>query len=79
LFDATARQAGGIHAEDRYGVSRFFPMTTISVGAVKIHSSQFSNAEQVASVAARVKHDAKTLGVGLLVRDGAVSTAVDAE
>jgi diguanylate cyclase (GGDEF)-like protein len=79
LFDLAAREAGGIHAEDRYGVSRFFPLTTISVGAVKIHSGQFSTAEQVASVAARVKHDAKTLGAGLLVRDGAVSTTVDAE
>lgn len=69
LFDAPAREAGGIHAEDRYGVSRFFPMTTLSIGAVKIRRDEFTSAEQVASVAARAKHDAKTNGEGLVVRD----------
>jgi len=69
LFDMPAREAGGIHAEDRHGVSRFFPMTTISIGAVKIHRDEYANAEQVASVAARAKHDAKTYGEGLLVRE----------
>lgn len=71
LFDAPARQAGGIHAEDRHGVSRFFPMTTLSIGAVKIRRDEFTSAEQVASVAARAKHDAKTCGEGLVVRDNA--------
>jgi hypothetical protein len=69
LFDTLAQEASGIHAEDRYGVSRFFPMTTISVGAVKIQQGEFSCAEQVASVAARAKHDAKTRGEGLVIRD----------
>jgi len=71
LFDLSACAAGGIHAEDRYGVSRFFPLTTISVGAVKVAHGEYSNAQQVATVAARAKHDAKTHGVGLLVRDTA--------
>lgn len=69
LFDGSARAAGGIHAEDRHGVARFFPLTTIFIGAVKIYSDEYSSAEQVASVAARAKHDAKTHGAGLLVRD----------
>ena len=69
LFDAPARAKGGIHAEDRHGVSRFFPLTTLSIGAVKIHTDEFSNAEQVASVAARAKHDAKIHGEGLVIRD----------
>lgn len=69
LFDATARQAGGIHAEDRFGVSRFFPLTTISIGAVRIQGDEFSSAEQVASAAARAKHDAKIHGAGLVIRD----------
>lgn len=68
LFDVSARAAGGIYAEDRHGIARFFPLTTLSIGAVKIHRDEFSNAEQVASVAARAKHDAKTHGEGLLVR-----------
>ena len=69
LFDEPARVAGGIHAEDRHGVSRFFPLTTLSIGAVRIRRDEFSSAEQVASVAARAKHDAKIHGEGLVVRD----------
>jgi diguanylate cyclase (GGDEF)-like protein len=68
LFDETARIAGGIHAEDRYGVPRFFPLTTLSIGAVKIDHQKFSNAEQVASIAARAKHEAKSCESGLAVR-----------
>ena len=71
LFDAPARAAGGIQAEDRFGVSRFFPLTTLSIGAVRITAHQFANAEQVASVAALAKHHAKTDGKGLVVRNGA--------
>ena len=67
LFDISARVAGGIHAEDRYGVSRFFPFTTLSIGAVKIHCDEYSRAEQVASLAARAKHEAKMSKAGLLV------------
>lgn len=69
LFDSSAREAGGIHAEDRHGVSRFFPLTTISIGAVTINRDDYFNAEQVASAAARAKHDAKVHGAGLLIRD----------
>jgi hypothetical protein len=67
LFDAPAREAGGIHAKDRHGISRFSPLTTLSIGAVKIHHDEFFNAEQVASAAARAKHDAKIHGEGLVV------------
>lgn len=70
LFDVPAREAGGIHADDRYGVPRFFPLTTISVGAVRIQGSEFTSAEQVASIAARAKHEAKTRGEGLVILDG---------
>ena len=67
LFDLPAREAGGLQAEDRYGVSRFFAMTTLSIGAVKIKCGEFSSAEDVASVAARAKHEAKTRGEGLVI------------
>lgn len=70
LFDAPAREAGGIQAEDRFGVTRFFPMTTLSIGAVEINPHHFANAEQVASVAALAKHHAKTDGKGLVIRSG---------
>ena len=68
LFDESARKVGGIQAEDRFGVVRFFPLTTLSIGAIKINSSEFTSAEQVASMAARAKHDAKMAGTGLVVR-----------
>jgi GGDEF domain-containing protein len=68
LFDAGARQAGGIEAEDRHGVLRFFPCTTVSIGAVSIDADQCSRAEDVANLAASAKHDAKRAGVGLLER-----------
>jgi diguanylate cyclase (GGDEF)-like protein len=67
LFDAPAREAGGIHAEDRHGVSRFFPLTTLSIGAVVIRAGEYSTAEEVASIAARAKHQAKIQGEGLLI------------
>ncbi len=68
LFDEAARQAGGIQAEDRYGVPRFFPCTTVSVGAIAIEGGQFSRAEDVANLAALAKHDAKQAGAGLFER-----------
>jgi diguanylate cyclase (GGDEF)-like protein len=68
LFDVAARSAGGIEAEDRQGVRRFFPCTTVSIGAVVIEASRFSRAEDVANLAALAKHDAKRSGAGLLER-----------
>jgi len=68
LFDEPARQAGGIHAEDRHGVKRFFPCTTLSIGAVQVEPDAFQQAEEVANEAALAKHDAKQAGVGLSLR-----------
>lgn len=68
LFDEAARQAGGIEAEDRHGLPRFFPCTTVSVGAVVIDANRFSRAEDVANLAALAKHDAKRSGAGLFER-----------
>lgn len=68
LFDEAARQAGGIEAEDRHGLPRFFPCTTVSVGAVVIEANRFSRAEDVANLAALAKHDAKRSGAGVFER-----------
>lgn len=68
LFDAEARHAGGIEAEDRHGVQRFFPCTTVSIGAVPIGADQCARAEDVANLAAMAKHEAKRAGMGLLER-----------
>lgn len=69
LFDSAAQKAGGIHAEDRYGVIRFFPHTTVSIGAVAIKGGQFFRAEDVANLAALAKHDAKQTASGLCERN----------
>jgi len=68
MYDDTVRQAGGIHADDRHGVPRFFPCTTVSIGAVAIDGSRFSRAEDVANLAALAKQGAKQAGVGVLER-----------
>lgn len=68
MFDVDARNAGGIQAEDRQGVLRFFPCTTVSVGAIAIDGSKYARAEDVANLAALAKHDAKHADVGLFER-----------
>ena len=74
LFDPQAREAGGIHAEDRHGVMRFFPCTTLSIGAVVADPGHFLKAEDVATGAAEAKHNAKKASSGLFVL-GAVNSA----
>lgn len=67
LYDDDARTAGGIQAEDRHGVMRFFPLTSLSIGAVRARKGRYRNAELVASAAAVAKHGAKLANVGLYV------------
>jgi EAL domain-containing protein (putative c-di-GMP-specific phosphodiesterase class I)/GGDEF domain-containing protein len=67
LFDDDALQRGGIEAEDRHGVVRFFKCTTLSIGAVPARPGIFFRAEQVASAAAAAKHKAKSSNSGLAV------------
>jgi hypothetical protein len=69
LFDEEALGRGGIEAEDRHGVMRFFKFTTLSVGAVPIRPGRFARPEQVASAAAAAKHKAKLSYRGLAVED----------
>lgn len=68
MYDEAVRAVGGIEAEDRHGVHRFFPFTTVSIGAVAIDGSRFSRAEDVANLAALAKHDAKQAGAGVFER-----------
>lgn len=69
MFDEGARRRGGIEAEDRHGVTRFFPCTTLSIGAVVIATGDFLRAEEVATRAALAKHHAKSSVGGLFVLD----------
>lgn len=68
LYDDAARQAGGLDAEDRYGVRRFTPLTTLSVGAVPVVPGTAQHAEDIASEAAHAKKAAKQAPHGLWVR-----------
>ena len=68
LFDPADRQAGGIHAEDRHGVQRFFPCTTVTIGAVCITGQRYSSAAEIATLAATAKRSAKHAGVGVYQR-----------
>jgi len=67
LFDEEALGRGGIEAEDRHGVMRFFKFTTLSIGAVPIRAGRYTRPEQVASAAASAKHKAKLSHRGLAV------------
>ena len=71
LFDPEARERGGIAAEDRSGNPAFFPITSLSIGAVKVGAGEFREAADVASAAAAAKRRAKKQGVGLSVLDAA--------
>lgn len=69
LFDAADRLKGGIEAEDRQGFTRFFPLTTLSIGIVQVRPGVFEDAEQVANAAAAAKHKAKQSASGMAVCD----------
>ncbi len=70
LFDEAAQRAGGIQAEDRHGVPRFFPCTTLAMGAVHITPGRFRHAEEVANLAAVAKHEAKQTSAGVVLHSG---------
>lgn len=69
MFDEAALHAGGIEAEDRHGSMSFFPLTTLTIGAVRIAPDAYSRPEDVASAAALAKRNAKHGGGGLWVLD----------
>lgn len=59
LYDETERAAGGVMAEDRHGVQRFHPLTTMTIGAFKVAARSEFRAEQIASGAAVAKRRGK--------------------
>lgn len=69
LYDEPARQAGGIWAEDRHGVKRFFACTTLAIGALRIQPGSLHRAEEVANLAAMAKHDAKLAPHGIALHE----------
>lgn len=69
LYDPPARSAGGIEAEDRHGVLRFFACTTVSIGVVRVCCGAYRDAEEVATSAAHAKRLAKAQASGLYLLD----------
>jgi GGDEF domain-containing protein len=69
LFDADALAAGGIQAEDRHGVMRFHPLTTLCIGAVQADPRRYARPEDVASAAAVAKRHAKQGDLPLVLLD----------
>jgi len=67
LYDAPALERGGIEAEDRHGVVRFFPFPTLALGVIVIEPGEFERPDAVASAAAAVKHKAKMAHSGLVI------------
>ncbi|MBB1593996.1 EAL domain-containing protein [Achromobacter sp. UMC46] len=69
LYDDQGRDNGGIEAEDRYGVPRFFPFVTLGVGALTVTPSlcERIRPEDIASAAAHVKHKVKHGNLSLVI------------
>ena len=59
LFDAEDVARGGIESEDRQGRPMFFPLSTLSIGAAIISTGTNASPEEVASLAAAAKRQAK--------------------
>lgn len=58
-FSPEEIEAGGIEGSDRYGVQRFFPLTSISIAVVICDRGAFASAVEIARAAAKVKDAAK--------------------
>jgi len=68
LYDDPGRRNGGIEAEDRHGVLRFFPFVTLGIGALTVTPPlERLRPEDIASAAAHVKHKVKHGNLSLVV------------
>ncbi|MEJ7688574.1 MAG: GGDEF domain-containing protein [Variovorax sp.] len=72
FYSDADREAGGIEAEDRHGINRFFSICSLSIGAVRIHAGTMDCAEDVANEASLAKHEAKMSPSGFAIRTIAV-------
>ncbi len=67
LFDAPARAAGGIMAEDRHKQMRFHPCTSFSIGVAPVPAGRYVCAEEVSTAAAAATRLAKQQARGISV------------
>jgi len=73
LYDPLTRERGYIESEDRQGNPTRFPLTTLSIGALRVAPAQFDSPEDVATAAAAAKHQAKRSNAGLFVLDSSAA------
>ena len=60
-FSPEDLEAGGIEGCDRYGVQRFFPITTVSIAVIICGASEYASAVEIARAAAKVKDSVKEM------------------
>jgi GGDEF domain-containing protein len=58
-FSPEDLKRGGLEGCDRYGVHRFFPITTISIAVIICGGEEFASSVEIARAAAQVKDSAK--------------------
>ncbi len=63
------RAAGGIEMTDRAGERRFFPIMSLSIGAVPVTPGRFSDQQALSDVASEVKKQAKAIPGNALFTD----------
>ncbi|MBS4096291.1 MAG: GGDEF domain-containing protein [Sulfuricella sp.] len=61
FFSNEDRERGGYVTEDRQGKKVFHPLTSLSLGVVKVEPGQFRSLHQVAAAAAEAKKQAKKI------------------
>lgn len=61
FFSIEDRERGGYVTEDRQGKKAFQPLTSLSLGVVKITPEEFSSLHQVAAIATATKKQAKKI------------------
>ena len=58
-YHAADRERGGIHSQDRQGQPVFFPLLSLSIGAVQLEPGRCHSHHEVAMLATEAKHQAK--------------------
>lgn len=59
LYPDAERTAGGIEAEDRFGVVRFFPLVSLSFGVIPVSASERVRSDALVTAVAEAKRHSK--------------------
>jgi diguanylate cyclase (GGDEF)-like protein len=67
MYPEADRAAGGIEAEDRFGVKRFFPLVTLSFGVMNMPAGSDMNLSELTSAVAEAKKQSKEPGKSIVI------------